>query len=379
MGLYFSNFHIRKEADNNKIKNCIESYFLEKGCVVADSENADFDVDIYDPTDSAWITVRSEAFTHTDVLDLAQLVSRETNSAVLGTACFDSDYMFLNFIDVRKNIDAWMNIGKSYEIKAPRRSSVASWKDSVLDYPKFKAASQGKYVFAEEFLSAACECLELSFEQATGYALDGKTEKLYFSSPASREKTPTSLEITSYSGSPALGMIGGDNTCYVNNLGDSSKGIAVVFFGPYVEHDEITVAEAEFSYTNSSGEHIHTPIEFKKVYLNNQWAYIWKDPDFKIPARVPDGLPPKVKHSKGFERRFGIRYTLDGSQRKILDVVIAFIPLSNPIDGQCIWYVWRNSGSKRAFIERHNEGVDEARMYGFKGEEYMNPDDYDLD
>lgn len=376
MGLYFSNFHIRKEADNNKIKNFIVSYFAEKGCVVSDSENADFDVTVYAPANSAWISVCSEAFTHIDVLDLAPLVARETNSAVLGAACFDSDYMFLNLVDVEKNVDAWLNIGKSYEIKSPRRSSVASWKNSVLDYPKFKAASQGKYVFAEEFLASAGECLELSFEQATGIELGGEAEKLYFSSPAGEEKMPTSLEIRSYGSNPALGE---QRICFVNNEGDSSKGIVIVFFGPYVEHDEITIAEAEFSYTNSMGERIYEPIEFEKVYLNNQWAYIWKDPDFKIPSRVPDELPPKVKHAKEFERSFGIRYTLEGSQRKILDVAIAFIPLSNSINGQCIWYVWMNSESKREFIERHNKRVDEARMYGVKGENYMNPDDYDLD
>ena len=155
MGNYFSNLHIKKGVISpSDIKAKILECMSEKGYVEADSGSADVEVALYAPADSAWTSVCCETFEYTDVLSLAARIAEGKDVDVLGVACFDSDYLFLNLLNTARKKDLWLNVGNSSEIPKPRRSNVAAWKDSVEDFKSFRDATKQSFVCAEDFLSA---------------------------------------------------------------------------------------------------------------------------------------------------------------------------------------------------------------------------------
>ena len=76
-----------------------------------------------------------------------------------------------------------------------------------------------------------------------------------------------------------------------------------------------------------------------------------------------------------------MRFTPEGNARKRLDITVHFIPLKNPMDGQCGWRVWAGYESKRAFIEATNKRNASLPKEFQEAEAFkqMNPDDFDLD
>lgn len=377
MGAWFSNLHIKKESTSESdIKRWILAYFLEKGFVQADSNTADFEVNILASESSHWISVYCDAFTHTDILSLSPRISQNSGNDVLGIACFDSDYLFLNLLNVNENRDLWLNIGDSPELKKPRRSKVLSWKNSVKNIDAFRSAAKKDYVCAEDFLLSVQDELDLSFEQSTGFDLPDSASKMYFSTPQKDSSLLTKLEIKFFDLMPCVP--GKRETCLVNNRGASSRGLAVLFVGNYVENDEITIDNASFCFWDHWGNQVDVPITFTKRQLSDgQWVYYWEDKNFKIPQVVSQNLPPKVRDDKESLNSFGIRYTPNGNKRKFLDITVVFAPLSNWSGGQCFWRVWAHSSSKQKFIETHNQGWKKCSPN--LEEVLLNPDEYDLD
>ncbi|MBR4033606.1 MAG: hypothetical protein IKJ04_02255, partial [Clostridia bacterium] len=147
MGSYFANLFV-KAKDANIITEKISEFYASSGIIPCDRENADIEIALFSPENSDWTSVCSDAFTHTDILNLANPLSVAANTDVISVACFDSDYLFLNLINPADSTDAWLNIGKSYEIKAPRRSNITAWKNKVRDYESFKLAAKEKHVCA---------------------------------------------------------------------------------------------------------------------------------------------------------------------------------------------------------------------------------------
>ena len=82
---------------------------------------------------------------------------------------------------------------------------------------------------------------------------------------------------------------------------------------------------------------------------------------------------------KTSERSIGVRFTPNGNVRKFLDITVAFLPQSNPTQGQCAWCVWRHYESKRAYIEAYNN--DQLQLHEMYGAplNLIDPDMYDLD
>ncbi len=378
MGTYFSNLHIKNESfSESDVKACIVSYFSEKGFVKSGYDNADFEVDVYVPKDSRWTSVYCDAFTYNDIIELCPRVSSISGDDVLGVACFDSDYLFLNLLNVKEDRNLWLNIGGTPELKKPRRSNVAAWKNSVKNINTFSSAAKIKYTFAEDFLLSVQDELEISFEQSTGLGISDEVSKLYFSAPQEKKSSPTKLEIHRYTLSPC--SPGQRTACFVYNTGATSRGFAVVFTGNYIENDDITIDNAEFCYNSRGGEIISVPIVFEKCRLSDgQWAYYWENKDFKIPPAVSSDLPPRIRSEKEFNSCFGIRYTPNGNKRKFLDITVSFAPFSNWIEGQCGWRVWARHSSKQEYIEEYNQ---DTRRCGItiREDTLLDPDDYDLD
>ncbi|MBQ8747741.1 MAG: hypothetical protein IJZ08_07750 [Clostridia bacterium] len=381
MGAYFSNLHIKKESVSEEdVKAEILACFAENGCTPSDSDTADFEVCLYAPADGRWLSVYCDTFECTDVLTLAPRISEKTGADVLALACFDSDYLFLNLVNVKDSRDLWLNIGDTPEIRKPRRSTLSAWKNSIGDFAAFRAAAKEKYDFADEFLLAVQHPLELPFAQSTGFEIPENVTRLYFSAPQNNLLPPTSLTFTFYDKMPCVP--GKRSACHVNNMGLASRGIGVLFVGSYVEHDEITIDDAEFWYSDRRGEQVSVPIRFEKIQLSDgQWAYHWQDMDFKIPEAVSPAIPYVARFKQQCKRSFGIRYTPNGNKRKFLDITVVFAPLSNRIEGQCAWRVWGGFPSKRAYIEKHNESVKADAAAGMIVGDCtrIDPAEYDLD
>ena len=378
MGAYFSNLHVKKSnTDPSLLVSFIAEYFSEKGYVSANPDTADFQIALYAPESSDWVSICSEGFAYTDILALAPGLSDVCKTDILSTACFDSDYLFVNLLNTEKGFDLWLNIGDTPEIKKPRRSAVASWKGHVADHARFKAAAGRDYVCAEDFLRETQEDLGISFGQCTGFDLPAAATTLFFSSPRADNTPLTKLTIPMYNLKPC--QPGKQSACSVLNQGKASKGICVLFVGSYVESDEITIDNAQFFYTDKSGESVTIPITFeKRQWTKDLWVYCWENADFLIPPAVSNDLPPQIKMKKELERSFGVRYIPNGNKRKFLDITVV-----NFEKGQCGWCVWSRSGSKRNFIRKINESALQRRAYGVPDEiianDLINESDYDLD
>ena len=159
MGSWFSNLHIRKteEITRERVCNCIKDSLAEKKCTQVEcADDADFVVAVYIASNSNWISVCSQAFAHDDpdsCKNIAAPLSAQLHTDVLGIACFDSDYFYLNLINAEESVDAWIGIGAGKELGITRRNNVTAWKKKVADYPAFSAAVKGAYICADGFLT----------------------------------------------------------------------------------------------------------------------------------------------------------------------------------------------------------------------------------
>ena len=109
-------------------------------------------------TDSEWISVYSDFFEFGEpkqFQDIARPISERLHTDVLGIACFDSDFMFMNLINPEQKLDAFARIGGGYGVK--RRSNFNAWKNKVTGLDAFKrCAAENEYAFAEEFPGRPC-------------------------------------------------------------------------------------------------------------------------------------------------------------------------------------------------------------------------------
>ena len=166
----------------------------------------------------------------------------------------------------------------------------------------------------------------------------------------------------------------------VINEGGASLGVRIVFFGFHPENDEITLENVTLCYQNERGQRIDKPLELKKIVLaGGTPALCASDPDFKISSAPAPDLPPMAQQKKMFARSFGVRFTPRGNERKFLDITVAFIPLANPVQGQCSWRVWGKYPTKKSYIEAHNHASEQdQKLYGVPAD-LIDPAAYDLD
>ena len=263
MGNYFANLHIRNEKCSlDALKTVLADTMTARGFLPSEKKDADVSVCLYTPPSGAWVSVYSDAFLYTDVLALSPVLAEKTAGDVLSIACFDSDYLFLQLLNTEKKHDLWLNVGSSYELKAPKRSNLTSWKKAIPDFDTFKAAASEKYPFAEDFLKAAEGALALPYEQSVGSVGTGDAEWLYYKSTGETPSEPPALELFLPSMMPCRPKE--PQMTLVTNVGGASRGVCAMFVGDYVEHDEITVDSAEFICHNARGERIYAPITFEK-------------------------------------------------------------------------------------------------------------------
>lgn len=369
MGAFFSNLQIKRneQLQIDEVKQALVNLLKEQGYTeTAEKELADAAVIIAMPKESQWITVCSEVFEFNDSKTskaYAAWLSLALHTDVLAIACFDSDYAFLNLINESNQTDAWANIKTTPDLHAIRRTGVTAWKKIVTDTQQFKACLNGNYIFAEEGLRALEPVLLLPGNQScleVGIVDESMEQdevlKLYFSVPEDKaQKEPTKLQLLAYTEIPCIP----DQVqrISIHNVGDASRGLAVIFWGDYVENEEITFSDVYLEYGQGK-QFTQIPVELKKIKAVNQsWMYYWEDKAFYLTGKANPNLPLKKRIELEFAHSVGIRFTAHGNIRKFLDIRLSFAPLSNYRDGQCCWYVWQYEGSRKAFIEEHNRNA----------------------
>ena len=385
MGWFFSNLHINKtsELDTNVFLSLLTEVLSAQGFQQKnDPKESDFSVSVFD-TGGKWVSLCSDGldfYTEESIQTICNPLSERLSTDVLTVSCFDSDCLLLNRINRKLDVDAWVKIGNYPEFKV--RSTPARWKDIVSDEALWKSVLKNKYVFAEEAL-VNIEPL-LGLESGQGHFCDELiSEKYaervitcYFAIPESASKTqPPKLTLPTYDLMPCKN--GENHCCFVVNTGRKTKGVAIVFSGSYVEHEEIRFRDVSLEYALDQYPRKTIPLQLeKRKTQTGQWIYYAELPDFPIREGVKEGLPWKRKSDEELKRVFGVRFTPEGNPRKMLDITIHFVPLKNP-KGQCGWCVWWHSGSKRAYIEEYNR-IWSKNNYSSNVELY-NIDDFDLD
>lgn len=372
MGSWISNISIRKNG--NISMDDVAGYLSQMASErqyepAASEEEADGAFAIIADENAQWFTICSDLISLEDpelFPEIATPMSARLHTDVLGIACFDSDYLYLNLINAEDQTDAWIGIGSAAGLDIKRRSGLKAWKKKVADFPAFSACAKQAYICTEEFLVDAEPCLGLPaaqssvvYEYLKDLGLDKNARYLYFKLPDEmKNKEPTKLVPFMYDLMPCSL----DKPTVVNglNIGSESRGMSVYFLGPYVESEEITFSDVCFVKFKNNQVDIN-PFELKKMQLaDGQWVYYYHDPGFRIPPKVDDRLPQSKQMRVEFERSIGVRFIPHGNPRKLLDITVALVPDKNP-QGQTSWNVWRGWGSKKAFIDRYNQIQDQFR------------------
>lgn len=390
MGSWFSNFHIRKSSSVNSdsVGSQICKLMAEQQFVPSSESEYDCAFALIDDSESAWISLYSDFFSFQEpgvFQRLANPLSAAFDTDVLGIACFDSDYLFLNLINQSEGLDAWASTGHSPGLGLGRRRKLSSWKNKVMDFAGFKACFKNDYICAEEILTELqphlglpWELAQTDYEYLSEFSLDRKARYLYFKSANSSDpKEPTKFRLISCSLMPD--EIGKRSHITVLNEGEASLGFSVFFIGSFVEHDEITFSDV-CVLRRDSPEVDRMAQEMEKLQLpDGRWAFRYRFPSYKIPAKVSDELPPIKKQREIEKREITVRYVPHGNPRKVLDIMVAIIPFKNPSGGR-VFNLWKfRYGSKAEFIREYNRELRENSFFRNPEKLLLNEDDYDLD
>lgn len=369
MGFFFSNVQVRRTEGTSvdALLPLLDARMKAQGFLPVDkAEDADLTISVYD-AGGKWLSVCSDGVefcTEETERDFCAPISEALSADVVTVSCFDSDCLLLHRVDRKSGIEAWAKVGRCPGVG--QRSSPARWKGLVDDIPQWSAALKGDYGFAED----ALEHLEPLLGLAPGQgrfctelieAGEYRNAKTYcYLLPADEKPEPPRLILPRFGLMPC--EIGKPQFQSVYNVGGKSAGLAVVFSGNYVEHEEIWFRDVQLEYGFDRPTRQTIPLQLEKRQLpDSRWVYYAEVPQFRLPPAVKDGLPARKSMEEEFKRDFGLRFTPEGNERKRLDVTVRFIPLKNPA-GQCSWCVWHCDGSKRAYIERYNRSWSGLRL-----------------
>ncbi len=367
MGSWFTNAHIRKNdrIGVESLREYLCALMIERQFEwTVSEEDADGVLAFLDDPNGKWISLYSDLLTFEDPEEFANFarpLSEKFSTDVLGMACFDSDYAYMNLINIEQQLDAWAAAGSAAGLGIKRRTGITPWKSKVTDFDVFKKTVQTKYVCAEEMLFEAAPLLELpqircaaDYEHLQELGLEPSAVKLYFKHPQSqRNEEPVQFRWQTYSMMPCE-----ENRFTVLsacNYGGKSKGFSVYFLGSYVEKDEITFEKVELIQENN-GRFSGTPLPCEKIQLQDgRWAYRYHAKNYPIPQKVDENLPHRQYYESLNKRRIAVRFIPKGDPRKMLDVIAVFVPDQNR-QGQCWWNVWMmHYESKEEFIEEYNK------------------------
>lgn len=344
MGQWFTNISVRKTG--NVSIGTVREYWINtlagKGfTVVEDGSTADCCAALITSTDSEWITLASDFISlenPDDASDMLRHISGTLSSDALGIACFDSDYGFMNLINAKEKLDAWVNIGSAAEFGVRRRTGLRRWANKVSDFEKFSAAARSGRVFAEDAICDMAEYLALPAAQATaGDALQSTDARIYFRFPANAALSePPALDVCVNS-SGDVPIIGKSAYVHFINHGGASRGFIIYISGSFVEHGEITFDAYLFRRSaNSQKPHAgdYAALELRRLQLaNGMWVYAAVIDDYPIPADIPEGLSESRRYEELSRRDIRLRLTPRGRgahQPMAMSASVIAVPAENP-------------------------------------------------
>ena len=375
MGSWFSNLNIRKggritvETVSEQLVQWMQDQQFEP---TASAEDADGVMVLLTAEDSEWITVCTDLVQLEEPEQFETLgtaVSEALGSDVLGIACFDSDYLWLNLLNSQEKIDGWIGIGSGKELGFTRRNKLSPWKKKVNDYTGLALYVKENYILADAFLADAAQCLGLPVWMSSAsvrYLEDIDPEKkaayLYFRQREGAQNRNL-VQMAHYEESrPAL--TGWERDITTVNTGAESKGLTIWFLAPGVAEDSVS-----FSDVCIVRQHVAMPIVLTKAQMpDGRWAWRWHDPEFPIPAAVTGRMKQEKRRELERQRSMTVRFTPRGDSRKTLDIQIGFVPDGNQ-DGGTWWSVWHKFGSKEDFIKWHNKTWRWVRSMAEEGED----------
>ena len=357
MGSWFENMHIRRsgEVTVDAVAQVLGRMLGQRGYEAADcAEEADSVLALLAGADSEWITVCSDLLPLEDPEQFAALgtaLSGELHADVLGSACYDSDFLWINLLNADEGIDGWVGIGSGKELGITRRNKLTPWKKKVRDYARFAQCAREDYVIADGFLQDTADCLGLPRRQScAGVRYLHEVEPavcLYF---RQREelRQPVLPRLAHYDlGLPFL--VGYDNYVAVINQGAAGTGLTIWIRINGAERHEVTY---ENVYIRRGTEDLPIELTWERM-PDGGFAWCWHDPDFPIPPAVTGRMKKEKRWQLENQRNFAIHLTPRGNSRKTLDIQVGFVPDENP-QGATWWNVLRKYGSKEAFIKEHN-------------------------
>ena len=360
MGSWFSNMNIRRSGavTVDAAVQALERMMAERGYeAVASEEEADGVLAMLAGEDSEWLTVCSDLLPLEEPEQFAVLakdLSAQLHTDILGIACYDSDFLWLNLRNDDENLDGWVGIGRGKELGITRRNKLTPWKKKVRDYTFFAQRAKEEYVVADGFLYDTAQCLGLPRCQGSAgvnYLKEVEPSrmaaKLYF---RQREdlRVPELPRMAHYDYSlPCL--VGYESYHGGINMGAAGTGLKIWFLINGAERDEVTYENVYIRYNREQ-----IPITLTWAQMpDGCWAWCWHDSEFSIPPAVTGRMTKEKRQQLENQRNILVYFTTKGNSRKTLDIQIGFVPDENP-DGGTWWYVWRKYGSREAFIKEHN-------------------------
>ena len=360
MGSWFSNMNIRKSqaVTVDAVSQVLVRMMGERGYeAAASAEDADGLLALLVGEDSEWITVCSDLLPLEEPEQFAPLgnaLSAALHTDVLGIACFDSDFLWLNLLNADEKLDGWVGIGSGRELGFSRRSKLTPWKKKVRDYARFAQCARESYIVADGFLYDNAENLGLPRQQSSmgmrylqEVAPERMAARLYFRQREALQPTEL-VELTHYENNlPCLD--GYENHLSAINLGAPGMGLRIWFLVPGEEPDAVV-----FENVRLWRDQQPMPIELSLAQMpDGRWAWCWHDPQFAIPPAVKGRMKQEKYRELVQQCRFTIHFTPRGDGRKMLDIQIGFVPDEDP-EGGTWWNVWSKYGSREAFIQHHN-------------------------
>ena len=171
MGNWFSNMSIRTggPVTVDAVAKALCRIMDKRGYEPAAEADADGVAALVGGENAEWITVCTELLTLAEpeiFAEVGTVLSRELHTDVLGIACFDSDFLWLNLLNADENVDGWVGIGSGKELGFTRRNKLTPWKKKVRDYARFAQCAREEYVLADSFLRDTADCLGLPVSQS---------------------------------------------------------------------------------------------------------------------------------------------------------------------------------------------------------------------
>lgn len=360
MGRSFNNIHVRFQskptvADVNQIAD-----MMTEGLAVSmidNQEEADIKVSVIVCTGHQWVTVLADSID--DDLD-AQLektkrLSETLKTQALAIACFDSDYLCLNMVDIHKQVDVWAACGRFPYGKVPRRSNIAAWSSYVKDANHFRQEMKRSYACAEDCLDGIADDLGIPSVQAScldeSVPPDSERLDFYYRIDGDREKAPPCFKLNTASSYYSFNDL--NHVSFVNQ-GSASKGVMVCLTGPCITEHQVTVEKIEirYGYDPRSYEIQEIwkicPVELKEItFRNGVTGLAGECPELRIPAGVREDLPWKKKMDLEFQRGFNVHFKLCPCNRNVETygpLQVTLIPLKNlsgqhsyVMDHQSVW------------------------------------------